>query len=306
MDMISNFVKISISEDKLNIIQNNLITIGFYVEIESLISWVILFSFVIFLLSLIVIFIFGYSVLILILSLLPSILSLIYFLYKFEQRNDKLDEELPDFLRQLSSLLKVGLGLESALNELSEHNTNTPLNNEIRRIMLEIQFGKSFDKALLDCGDRNNVDNLKHVIQIIIYSKKSGGNLADILEDIADDLSEIILLKKERRANVMMSVMFLIISSVVATPFALGMIRLYSDFIGYLGRTNSLISVIPIASCGYIVIHSILVSVLLGIILYSNIKRGIRYIFVIMPASLIVYYLSQLIFKSVLGLSGLS
>ncbi|WP_455645060.1 type II secretion system F family protein [Methanosphaera sp.] len=295
-----------ISDDKLNTMQNNLLTIGFHVKIEYLISWIIFISSIIFLLTFIFIILFDYSFLILSLSLLPSILIIIYFLYKIEQRNDKLDEDLPDFLRQLASLLKVGLGLESALNELSEHNTNTPLNNEIKRILLEIQLGKSFDDALFDCGDRNDSDNLKHVFQIIIYSKKSGGNLADILEDIAEDLSELILLKKERKANVMMSVMFLLISSVVATPFALGMIRLYSDFIEHLGRTNSLISVIPITSLGYIVIHSILVSLLLGIVMYSNIKRGIKYIIIITPASVVIYYMSQLIFKSILGLGGVS
>jgi flagellar protein FlaJ len=242
---------------------------------------------------------------------LPVVISLIitlsvpltfggYVYYKNQKRIDNMYLDLPDYLRQLSALIKVGYGLESALNELSK-TMNNSLNDEIKRALLETSFGRPFDEALMDIAEKNDSESMKHTFQIMIYSKESGGNLVDVLEDIADDLDDSIILKKERKANVMMSVMFLLISSTIATPFALGMIGLYSDFIGQLGRSNPLESVIPVASMGYVLIQSILVSLLIGIVLYSNAKKGIKYVVLLVPTSLFVYYVSQLLFKEILG-----
>jgi len=99
----------------------------------------------------------------------------------------------------------------------------------------------------------------------------------------------------------MISVMFLLIASTIATPFALGMIRLYSEFIGEIGRTNPLENVIPTASIGYVIIQSILVSILMGIVMYSDSKKGMKFIIIIVPLALAVYYCSQLLFKGILG-----
>ena len=100
----------------------------------------------------------------------------------------------------------------------------------------------------------------------------------------------------------MMSVMLIIISSTIATPFALGMIGLYSEFIEKIGKNNPLINTIPLASFGYITIQSILVSFLLGVVLYSNYKKGVKYLIILLPSSLIVYFVSRMIFTTIIGL----
>ncbi|MDD6286294.1 type II secretion system F family protein [Candidatus Methanosphaera massiliense] len=301
---LSDFIKTTIKPEKLNKMQSALLQIDWYVKIEDLISMIIIMTIGIFFVTYIISLIFNITKFSLIFSLVPSIFIINYVIYKNEQRITKIEEELPDYLYQLSSLLKVGLGLETALNELSITNKG-PLNNEIKRALVETKFGKPFNDALLSIGERNNIDNLKYTFQIIIKSKETGGNLANILESIAADLNDKIMLKKQRRASVMMSVMFLLISSIIATPFALGMIRLYSEFLEQIGRNNPLTTVIPTASIGYMLIHSILVSILLGIIMYSDMKKGVKYLLLIIPSSLAVYYISQLIFKNILGIGGI-
>ena len=298
--LLSDFIKNNLDDNLLNQLQEKLIQIDFYVKIEDLLSFLILLTLSVFIISFLITKIFNLNVIIVMMSFIPSILFVNYIIYKTEQRKDKLEEDLPDYLRQISSLLKVGLGIETAFNELSQ-TTEGVLNNEIKRVLIEIRLGKPFNQALVDLTKRNESENLRYVVQIIIHSRESGGNLAEILELISDDLNDMITLKKNRKTNVMMSVMFLLISSIVATPFALSMIRLYSNFIELMGRTNSLIDVIPISSLGYIIIHSILVSILLGIVLYSNYKKGIKYIFIITPTALFVYYASQLVFIGILG-----
>jgi len=298
--LLSDFIKNNLDDNLLNQLQEKLIQVDFYVKIEDLISFLILVTLFVFIISFLIIQIFNLNSIIVMISFIPSIFFVNYIIYKTEQKKDKLEEDLPDYLRQISSLLKVGLGIETAFNELSR-TTESVLNNEIKRVLIEIRLGKSFNQALIDLTKRNDSENLRYIVQIIIQGRESGGNLAEILELIADDLNDMITLKKNRKTNVMMSVMFLLISSIVATPFALSMIRLYSNFIELMGRTNSLIDVIPLSSLGYIIIHSILVSILLGIVLYSNYKKGIKYIFIITPIALFIYYGSQLVFKGILG-----
>ena len=163
-------------------------------------------------------------------------------------------------------------------------------------------MGKSFNEAFHDITYRCDSYNLSKSIQIIINTRESGGNLSEILEVIADDIKQSQLLKKNKKTSVMMSVMFLLISSVIATPFSFATIGIYSSFLESVGRANELMDVIPIASIGYIIIHSILVCILIAIVMDSNYKKSLKWIVMILPASMMVYYISQMIIAMILGI----
>lgn len=301
LKIMGNYIKIVLSDKTITKIQQKVIGADLYIKTEDLISVTLIVTLIFFLIMTIISTILNLSFLVVLMSTLsiPVIVSA-YIYYKNQKRLDNIELDLPDYLRQLSALIKVGYGLESAFNELST-TINNSLNDEIKRALLETSFGRPFEESLMDIAQRNNSNNLKHTFQIIIYSKESGGNLSDVLESIANDLTDSIMLKRERKAGVMMSVMFLIISSTIATPFALGMIRLYSEFIAQIGKTNPLENVIPTASMGYVIIQSVLVAILIGIVMYSDSKKGIKYVIILVPLSILVYYCSQIIFKGILG-----
>lgn len=93
---------------------------------------------------------------------IPTIaFSLILFM-KMERRASEIENSIPDFLRQLSSMLKVGLSLENALIDMSNHGKG-PLYDELRRVVVEIRMGKSLDESFngmamrLDSKDLNAV-----------------------------------------------------------------------------------------------------------------------------------------------------
>lgn len=289
-------------DDKIIInIQRKLIGADIFIKTEDFIVVIVLMMTIIFIVL---------TTLFLILNISPLLSSVLTFSlplivavhihYKNEKRLEKMETDLSDYIRQLSALINVGYAIESAFMELTK-TMNNPLNDEIKRALLETSFGKPFNESLMDVAYRNNSENLKHVFQIIVYSNESGGNISDVLEAMANDLTDTFMLKKQRKASVMTSVMFLMICSTVATPFALGMIRLYSDFMGSIGRINPLAQVMPIASTGYVIIQSILVSILISLILYSNIKRAFLFAMISIPFSLMVYYCSQVLFKGILG-----
>jgi flagellar protein FlaJ len=91
-----------------------------------------------------------------------------------------------------------------------------------------------------------------------------------------------------------MSVMFLIIAAIIAAPFALGMITVYSTFIESLGKANPLLGAATIAASGYIIIHSIIAGLLIGIIMYGSARKGVKFA---IPLAIVAYGLFYLIGK---------
>ena len=90
----------------------------------------------------------------------------------------------------------------------------------------------------------------------------------------------------------MMAVMFLIISAVIASPFALGMVSVYSQFMQSFGKQTQLILAAPFAGQIYLVIHSVLVGLIVSIIMYGNVKKGIKFS---VPLALVSYGIFYLI-----------
>lgn len=193
-----------------------------------------------------------------------------------DRRIDAIEQGTPDFLRQIASLLRAGVGLETALEDISKQGKG-PLYDELKRAVIEIKIGRTFDDALLSMGRRLKSDTLDRTFRMIIEGRRAGGSLADVIEAVAEDTRAVLALKRERKANVMMSIMFLVVAAIIAAPFALGMIMVYSAFIESLGKTNPILGTAKIAAGGYIIIHSIIAGLLIGIIMYGSARKGIKY-----------------------------
>lgn len=219
----------------------------------------------------------------------PNGFIAIYLFFMMERRVDAIEKTTPDFLRQIASLIRAGVGLETALEDVSKHG-NGPLNDELKRAVIEIKIGSTFDDAILSMGERLKSKNLDRTFRMILEGRRTGGSLSDVIETVAEDLRAVLALKRERRANVMMSVMFLIIAAVIAAPFALGMAMTYSGFIESVGKPNPLLSAAVLAAGGYIIIHSIIAGLLIGIVLYGSAKKGVKYAIALVPVAYLIFY----------------
>ena len=221
---------------------------------------------------------------------IPSIAFVLILFMKIEKRAERIENSIPDFLRQLSSMLKVGLSLENALVDMSNHGKG-PLYDELRRVVVEIRMGKSLDESFNNMAIRLNSKDLERSFKIILNAHKSGGSLSDIILDVSDDLRAMLVLKRERKASVMMSIMFLLIASTVAAPFALGMVGVYSTFMIDLGKGGAICEVAPLAAEIYLIIHSILAGFLIALIMYGDLRKGLRYSIPITCSAFLVFYL---------------
>ena len=299
----SNIVENKINPAVLIRFQECLLMAGIFTLASQIIA-IILVVYLIFLilfvlLSLILSFNIGYAVILA--FFIPTISFILILFMKIERRASEIENSIPDFLRQLSSMLRVGLSLENALIDMSDHG-NGPLYDELRRVVVEIRMGKSLDESFGNMAIRLNSKDLDRSFKIILNAHKSGGSLADIILDVSEDLRAMLLLKRERRASVMMSIMFLVIASTIAAPFALGMVGVYSSFMINLGKGGAICELAPLAAEIYLIIHSICAGFLIALIMYGELRKGIRYSIPITTCAFSVFYLINNFGASFFGL----
>ena len=230
----------------------------------------------------------SWAMLILPFFLIPGLFT--YVIVQQEKRAQEIERTAPDFLRQLSSMLQVGLSFENAMEDMSQYGEG-PMYDEMRRTIIEIRMGRNFDEAWRAMSRRMKSRELERVFGIILDGRRSGSSISNVLSDVSDDLRELIALKRERKSAVMMSVMFLLISAIIATPFAIGMVSVYSGFMHGYGMESEIIMAAPIAGELYLVIHSILVAFIISIIMYGELKKGIKFSLPLAIASFSIFYL---------------
>ena len=71
---------------------------------------------------------------------------------------------------------------------------------------------------------------VKRSVTIIIDSVKAGAGLADILDQIADDIRDTNRINHERRSQTLMQVLFMVTAGAMVTPFIFGLISTIVDF----------------------------------------------------------------------------
>ena len=186
-------------------------------------------------------------------------------------------------------MLQTGLSFENAMEDMSQYGEG-PLYDEMRRTIIEIRMGRNFDDAWRAMSKRLKSKELERVFGIILDGRKSGSSISKVLSDVSDDLRDLMALKRERKSSVMMSVMFLLISAVIATPFAIGMVSVYSSFMQGYGMESEIILTAPIAGELYLIIHSVLVAFIISIIMYGDVKKGIKFTLPLACSSFGIFY----------------
>jgi tight adherence protein B len=92
-------------------------------------------------------------------------------------------------LQMVSSGLRAGFGLVQAL-EASGEQLPAPLSIEIRRTLRDTALGASIDQALGSLNDRIGSSDFDIVITAILIQRTVGGNLAEILDNVAHTMRE--------------------------------------------------------------------------------------------------------------------
>jgi pilus assembly protein TadC len=226
-------------------------------------------------------------------------------LFRAEGKARFIESVLPDALQLTSSNLKAGFTVERAFI-LSARPEFGPFSDELSMLGREITTGKDIKEAMLEMTERIKSEKLKKTVELIAFSIESGGELATLLSQTAQNLRNQMLIEERTRASVLMYFIFILSAVAFASPvlFALSsflatiMTKQLSAVEAPPGIAMPIvISKIPLTQnfiLGFIVITlttlSIFGSLALGLIKKGEAKEGIKYIPFILISTLGIFF----------------
>ena len=108
---------------------------------------------------------------------------------RISSRLHKMEAQLVEFIQMLSSGLRAGFGLLQAM-EASADQIPAPLSVEIRRTLRDTAMGASVEQALTNLNERVGSPDFDIVITAMLIQRAVGGNLAEILDNVAHTMRE--------------------------------------------------------------------------------------------------------------------
>lgn len=108
---------------------------------------------------------------------------------KARKRRDKMVEQLPDAMDYFARALRAGNPFVGAIKASSEE-TPAPLADELAVTFDEMNFGIDFDEAMRNFANRTNAEEIRLFVTAVLVQKNTGGNLAELMNRIADLLRE--------------------------------------------------------------------------------------------------------------------
>jgi len=119
-----------------------------------------------------------------------------YVRYRISQRLKKFNSQLGDTLTLLSNALKAGYSFAQAIDTVAK-NAVAPIGDEFGRAVREMNLGGSPDEALSNITRRIVSADFDLVATAYSIHRTVGGNLAEILDNIAYTIRERVRIKGE-------------------------------------------------------------------------------------------------------------
>jgi tight adherence protein C len=119
-----------------------------------------------------------------------------------KKRKAAIQRALPDFLDMLASTVQAGLGFNAALNHAVDVAAG-PLGEEIKAALSEVRMGRSKADALRGMADRVKQEQLSAVVTAVVQAERLGSNMAQILDELAEEVRNRRMMRAEELANMM-------------------------------------------------------------------------------------------------------
>jgi tight adherence protein B len=117
---------------------------------------------------------------------------------KGAKRRNRFAEQLPDTIQMIITSLRSGFGLSQTL-EIVAAEAEQPTRTEVARVMSETRMGRDLTDAMQSLAERMDNDDLKWVVGAININRDTGGNLAEILENVGATVRERARMKRKVR-----------------------------------------------------------------------------------------------------------
>ena len=148
-------------------------------------------------------------------------------------RLKKFQAQLPDALNLLAGSMRAGFsfmqGLEAVADEASE-----PIRGELQRAFTESRLGRPIEEALDDAAVRMESRDLAWAVMAIRIQREVGGNLAELLDTVAETMTHRERLRREVKSLTAEGRMSAIVLSIFPPAFALMLFVLQPGYMNLL------------------------------------------------------------------------
>ncbi|MCK4492383.1 MAG: type II secretion system F family protein [Candidatus Altiarchaeales archaeon] len=240
--------------------------------------------------------------------------------FSIDAKTKEVEEVLPDALQLMSSNVRAGLTTDKALLMAARPEFGA-FGEEIRRVGRETMTGRDLASALLDTTTRIKSDHLSRTMDLIVNSIRSGGELADLLDQTSMDLRDQQMMQKEISAGVLMYVIFIFIAIGLGAPGLFAMssflvkilsanIKMISSQMPQETTSSSMISLtgvsvepefVDLFSTIAISVSCIFGSLIMGLIRTGREKDGVKYMPILLIISLVLFYTIKYAMESLFG-----
>lgn len=121
---------------------------------------------------------------------------------------------LPNFFRDLAGMNESGMTLPNAVHTVSDGDYGK-LTRYIKKMDCDISWNMPFIDAIVRFGDSLGAPLAKRSVDLVAKASIAGGNVSEVLKAAADDSREFVNLADERRNNMLIYVIIVIISFLV-------------------------------------------------------------------------------------------
>jgi tight adherence protein C len=115
---------------------------------------------------------------------------------KANKRRHEIQKALPFTLDLISISVEAGMAFDQSMAIVAEK-TRGPLTDELNITLREIRLGKARNEALLDLGQRTDVEDLRTFLTAVTYIARLGGSLVDVIRIQANAMR----IKRRQRAE---------------------------------------------------------------------------------------------------------
>ena len=136
------------------------------------------------------------SIVSLAIAICGAVLPMVFVKYGKTKRLGMLDKQLVDALIIIGNCLRSGLTFQQAMAGIAR-DMPEPISKEFDKVLRETKFGVTFEKALTNMMDRLNNKDVMLLVSAVLIQRQVGGNLSEILDNIAGTIKERVGIKEE-------------------------------------------------------------------------------------------------------------
>ena len=218
---------------------------------------------------------------------------------KAKKKKD-IEDQLPDFLREISSSTASGMTIFDAIKSISkgEHGRLTP---ELQRMSSQLSWGISVKDALDNFGKKINTNSVKRMVITINKALEIGGNTSAVFDAAAKEMDQAKRVEQQRKAEMSMYSIVIFISFFVFLAVILIIDKTIFQAIFDLQdeMAGQAIGNMQIADIDHVLLKNMFFSFIMvqsigggllgGFMTDGNLSSGVRYGFILVLVSFFIF-----------------